>query len=366
MTPFARAIPLLACSFAFAAPRTGKPAESLTAGNYLKRMSPGLNLGNTLEAIPKETSWGNPVTTDAYFRAVRAAGFRSIRIPVAWSQYADAKHTISPSWMAHVTDVARKATRAGLYAIVNVHWDGGWMQPTYAQRDAVNAKLAKFWTQIATSFRGFDDHLLLAGTNEVMVKGDYGPPTAEYAAVQNGFNQTFVSAVRATGGRNRTRWLVIQGFNTNVDHTLKFNAKLPVDPAKGRLMMEVHHYAPYNFTLNDKSDIWQWGAKATDPKATETWANEGYVDAQFEGMRRAFVDRGVPVILGEYAAGLKPKYPGMRPFRNEWDRYVTRSAHQHGLVPMYWDIGLESGLFNRTTGAPQDPELIKILVEAAR
>lgn len=340
--------------------------ENLTAANALRQLSPGINLGNTLEAIPTETSWGNPVPSDAYFKAVKAAGFRSVRIPIAWTQYADERHTIKREWMSHVTDVVRQANRAGLYAIVNVHWDGGWMQPTNERKDAVNAKLAKFWTQIAKNFERFDDHLLFAGTNEVMVEGNYGPPTPENADAQNGFNQTFVNAVRATGGRNRARFLVIQGFNTNIDHTVKFNAKLPLDPANGRLMMEVHHYSPYNFTLNEKSEIWQWGAKATDPKATETWANESYVDAQFESMKKAFVDKGVPVILGEYAAGLKPKFPGMRSYRNDWDRYVTRSAVRHGLIPMYWDIGLPTGLFNRTTGAQQDRELIAILVQAAR
>jgi endoglucanase len=360
----------LVCSFtlaASAAPQSRPaPAAKLTTRNYLKQMSPGLNLGNTLEAIPTETSWGNPKTTDAYFRAVRSAGFRSIRIPVAWSQYADEKHRIRPQWMARVTEAVRQATRAGLYVVVNVHWDGGWMQPTYARKDAVNAKLAAFWTQIAVNFKGFDDRLLLAGTNEVLVEGNYGPPTAENAAVQNSFNQTFVNAVRATGGRNKTRFLVVQGYNTNIDHTVKVNAKLPRDPVKSRLMMEVHHYSPYNFTLNEKSDIWQWGAKATDPKATEAWANEAYTDAQFRSIKQTFVDRGVPVILGEYAAMLKPKHPGMRPFQNEWVRYITRSAHRHGLVPMYWDIGTKTGLFNRTTGARQDPDLIETIVKAAR
>lgn len=336
---------------------------SLSATNYLKLMSPGINLGNTLEAIPTETSWGNPKPTNAYFKAVRKAGFGSIRIPIAWTQYADKNHRIDPNWMAHVTDVVRMAEAAGLFVLINVHWDGGWIQATYEKRETVNAKLAKFWTQIAANFKSFDDRLLLAGTNEIGVEGVYGPPTPENAEVQNGYNQVFVNAVRATGGHNKTRWLVVQAYNTNIDAAVQVNTTLPADSTKGRLMMEVHHYSPYNFTLNEKSDIWQWGAKATDPKATETWANEAYTDAQFQSMKSAFVDRGVPVLLGEYCAGLKPKYPGMKPFRNEWDRYVTSSAFRHGLVPMFWDTG---SLFDRTTGKPKDPELIQILIEAAK
>ncbi|MCW5940681.1 MAG: glycoside hydrolase family 5 protein [Fimbriimonadaceae bacterium] len=340
--------------------------EPLTANNYLQRLSPGINLGNTLEAIPTATSWGNPKPTFAYFQAVRKAGFKSVRIPVAWSQYADKNHRIGSEWMAHVTDVVRMANRAGLYALINVHWDGGWIQATYAKRDAVNAKLTAFWTQIATHFKDFDEKLLFAGTNEIGVEGVYGPPTPENAEVQNGFNQTFVDAVRATGGKNGSRWLVVQGYNTNIEDAVKYNATMPRDVVKGRLMMEVHYYSPYNFTLNDKSEIWQWGAKATDPKATETWANEAYADAQFRMMKEAFVDKGVPVLLGEYCAGLKARFPGMRPFQSDWNRHVTRSAFKHGLVPMYWDVGYASGLFNRTSGAPQDSEMIKIIVESAQ
>lgn len=346
--------------------RSTPGSKTLTVGNYLQKMSPGLNLGNTLEAIPSETSWGNPKTTEAFFRAVKAAGFRSVRIPVAWSQYADEKHQIRPEWMSNVSDVVRMATRSGLYAVVNVHWDGGWMEPTAAKKEEVNTKLNRFWTQIATKFRDSDDKVLFAGTNEVHIEGDYGPPTVEAAAVQNSFNQTFVNAVRSTGGRNRNRWIVVQGYNTDIDHTVKFNAILPRDPAKGRLMMEVHYYSPYHFTLNEKSDIWQWGANATDPKAKDTWGDEAFVDAQFARMKKGFVDKGVPVLLGEYAVGLKPKYRGMKRYQIDWTRYITNSAYRHGLVPMYWDIGIEIGLFKRATGAQQDPDLLRAIVDAAK
>jgi len=128
--------------------------------------------------------------------------------------------------------------------------------------------------------------------------------------------------------------------------------------------MEVHYYAPYNFTLNDKSDIWQWGAKTTDPKARDSWGNEDYVDGQFQKMKQAFVDNGIPVLLGEYAAELKPRFPGMKPFRNDWDRYVTQSAARHGLVPMLWDVGTGKGIIDRTTGSQQDSELIQTIVDA--
>jgi len=340
-------------------------------------MSPGWNLGNTLEAIgsgtppftvSQETVWGNPAATQALMNSVKAAGFKSVRIPVAWSQYADGSHTINAAWMARVTEVVDYARNAGLYVVINIHWDGGWMQPTYADQTAVNARLTTFWTQIANNFKTYDDHLLFAGTNEVGITNVYSAPTAENCAVQNSFNQTFVTAVRATGGNNASRYLVVQGYNTNIDYTVACNATLPGDTAASRLMMEIHYYDPYNFTLNDASGIWQWGSIATNPAVTETWANEAYTDSQFQKMKTNFIDKGVPVILGEYSAMLRTEYDAPGKYRTFWDEYITHSAYQHGLVPMYWDNGAvtnhNAGLFNRGAATEAFPDTITAIVEA--
>ena len=353
-----------------AAASTAAPAtHDITALQMAHQMGAGWNLGNSLEATGGETAWGNPPATRALFDAVRAAGFRTVRIPLAWKQYGDADDRIGAAWMARVTRVVDDARAAGLVVIINIHWDGGWIQPTVARQAAVNARLATFWTQIANNFKGYDDQLLFAGTNEVMVEGDYKPPTAEVAAVQNGFNQVFVDAVRATGGNNATRFLVVQGFNTNIDIT-EATARLPADTARDRLMMEVHYYDPYDFTLNAASGIWQWGATATDPKATEPWADEAHVDAQFEKMKTRFVDRGVPVILGEFAAISRTERPGAEAYRIRWNRYVARSAATHGAVPVYWDPGStgnhSSGLFDRKTGAQVYPALVSAIVDAVK
>jgi endoglucanase len=354
-----------------ASPASGTPASSqpsgamrdLTSLQLAREMSPGINLGNTLEAIPGETSW-NPVrTTQVVMDGFKAAGFRSVRIPVAWSQYVDANDDISPAWMARVTEVVGYARRAGLYAIINIHWDGGWMNhPTYDRQAAINEKLARFWTQIANNFKDHDDYLLFAGTNEVGQENNWQAPTTEYAAVQNGFNQTFVNAVRATGGNNARRHLVVQGYLTNIGYTVDF-ARMPTDTVANRLFVEVHYYDPYDFTLNGDSPIWQWGSIATDPAAVEPWADEPWADAQFQRMKVAFVDRGVPVLLGEYAAGLKPRYPEMNRYRKYWIQYVTRSIFQHGLVPVYWDTG---GLLDRATGAVKEPDVVSLIVDSAK
>lgn len=356
----------LAVALLIAGVTSSHAAESLTAKNALRLMSPGINLGNTLEAIPTATSWGNPEPNEAVFRAMRKSGFRSVRIPAAWSQYSDPKFKVSDKWMSHVERVVKMARKADLIVMLNVHWDGGWLEPTFKDREAAGQRLKTFWQQIATRFKNYDDRLIFAGTNEVHVKDNYGPPTAENAEVQNGYNQLFVDTVRKTGGPNAKRFLVVQSYNTNIGHAVKFNATLPKDTAKGKLMMEVHYYDPYNFTLNEKSAVWQWGAGATDPKATETWANEAYVDQQFGLMKKNFVDKGVPVLLGEYAAMTKKGFPGYEKYQRAWVGYVTKSAFRHGVVPMLWDIGIDTGLFNRKTGAKQDPPLIDVIVSACK
>ncbi|HJV68764.1 glycoside hydrolase family 5 protein [Ideonella sp.] len=361
---------------------TSGAMRNITSLQLSQEMSPGWNLGNSLEAIDtghpyvwgstdfNEQAWGNPAVTQAMMDAVKAAGFKTVRIPASWKQYADASDNISPQWMARVKEVVGYARKSGLYAVLNIHWDGGWMQPTYAQQATANARLTKFWTQIANAFQDEDDHLLFAGTNEVMVDGNYNAPTAEYCTVQKGFNQTFVDAVRATGGNNAKRHLVVQTFNTGIDWAMSCNATLPSDSAESRLFIEVHYYDPFDFTINADSTIWQWGAIATDPDATETWANESWVDAQFQKMKSGFVDKGVPVLLGEYGAMLRTRFDPAGTYRRYWDQAITKSAVQHGMVPVYWDNGytadLQMGLFTRATATQAFPDVIASIVGAAQ
>ncbi|MDO8345576.1 MAG: glycoside hydrolase family 5 protein [Cellvibrio sp.] len=353
------------------AKRTASTAamRNLTSVQLAALMGAGWNLGNSLEAIGSETAWGNPATTQTMINAVKAAGFKTIRIPVSWSQYADANYNINSTWMARVKQVVDYSKSAGLYVIINIHWDGGWMQPKYANQTAVNSRITKLWTQIANQFKGYDDYLLFAGTNEVMVDGDYGTPTTEYYTVQNSFNQTFVNAVRATGGNNAVRHLIVQGFNTNIDHAISF-ATIPSDSATKRLMMEVHFYDPYNFTLNENSSIWQWGKNATNSANVETWANEAHVDTQFQRMKTKFVDNGVAVILGEFGAISRTNIPTSESYRVYWNQYITRAAYTRGLVPIYWDNGYTAnggmGLFDRHSGNQVYPTLINTIVNAAK
>lgn len=352
---------------------SSRSASSVSSGGVTsveltRLMGIGWNVGNSLDAIGGETNWGNPLITQQLINSVKAAGFKTIRLPVAWSKFSnESNFVIQSAWMDRVEQVVNYALNADMYVVMNIHWDGGWMQPTNSQQAYVNNRLKIMWTQIATRFGNYDDRLLFAGTNEVMVDGDYGTPTAEYYTVQNSFNQTFVTAVRATGGKNATRHLVVQGFNTNIDHTVNF-AKIPTDTASNRLMMEVHYYDPYNFTLNTSSNITQWGSIATNPSATETWANESYTDAQFQKMKVNFVDKGIGVILGEYGVVSRTNVADHETYRNYWNEYITKSAYTRGLVPVYWDNGFGGNggmaLFDRASGAQLYPNLIQAIVKA--
>ncbi len=339
----------------------------LTSVQLTKLMGIGWNVGNSLDAVGGETNWGNPLITQQLINSVKAAGFKTIRLPIAWSKFSDETNfVIQTAWMDRVEQVVNYALTADMYVVINIHWDNGWMQPTNAQQNYVNNRLKIMWTQIANRFKNYDNRLLFAGTNEVMVEGDYGTPTAEYYTVQNSFNQTFVTAVRATGGGNANRFLVVQGFNTNIDHTVNF-AKIPTDTTTNHLLMEVHYYDPYNFTLNTNSNITQWGKNATNPSATETWANESWVDSQFQKMKTNFVDKGVGVILGEYGVVSRTNVGDHEGYRVYWNEYITKSAYTHGMVPIYWDNGYGGNggmaLFDRASGTQLYPNLIQVIVK---
>lgn len=347
-------------------PADNTEMRDITSLDLAREMGVGWNLGNSLEAIGGETAWGNPKTTMELIEAIKAAGFNSVRIPVAWSKFTNTEtYEIDPAWMARVNEVVDYVIDSDMYAVVNIHWDEGWMQPTFAQQDYVNDRLGKMWVQIALNFRDYDDHLVFAGTNEVLVEGDYSTPKPEYYQVQNSFNQTFVDAVRATGGRNTYRNLVVQTFNTNIDHGVNF-FQMPEDDTEDRLMVEVHYYDPYGFTLQNDENFTQWGKNATDPSKKADWGDEAHADGQFQKMKSKFIDKGIAVLLGEYCATDK-KAEDNDSYRADFLGYITKSALAHGLVPFYWDNGhggdYGSALFDRGTGDQLYLELIQAIMD---
>lgn len=365
--------------------------RDLTSIELSALMGKGWNLGNSLEAINastspfsgSETTWGNPTVTKELIDAVKAAGFNTIRVPVSWSHMFEDEETykIKTEWKQRVEEVANYALDNEMYVVINVHWDGGWMDhPFYDTQEEINTKLAALWKQIAVHFRDYGDHLLFAGTNEVRNEEHYNTPNEEEYTVQNSFNQTFVTTVRATGGRNTYRHLIVQGFNTNISHTKDF-LTIPEDDTEDRMMVEVHFYDPYNFALDESISSGKplWGADFADrTDYIDSWGQEAWVGEAFGYMKTNFVDKGYPVFLGEYGSiwrdvsqSSDPNYPSQQEHedaRNYYLGYVTSKAIENGMIPVYWDNGHNGNngfaLFDRSSGAVVNQGALDAIISA--
>lgn len=357
--------------------KTGMESDALALAAKMKL---GWNLGNTLEACDginaSETMWGNPLTSQKLIDAVKSAGFNVVRIPCAWSGYIEdiATYRIKESWLARVKEVVDYCLKNDMYAILNIHWDGGWLEnnPTYDKQDAVNKKQKALWKQIAIYFRDYDERLLFAGTNEV--HKDYNTPSSENITVQMSYNQTFVDAVRATGGRNTWRNLIVQAYNTNIEYAVTY-LKMPTDVTPSRLMSEVHFYDPYDFTLQeDGSYKTQWGKQFIGGDVS-SWGQESWVNESFERMKINFINKGIPVVLGEYGAVLRTSLSvdlqaKHIEARNYYLNYVTKAAKDNGMIPIYWDNGFAgdkgSALFSRNTGEQIRTDAVNALIGAIK
>jgi endoglucanase len=331
----------------------------------------GFNIGNTLEAIGGETAWGNPQVTQAFVDKVKASGFTAIRIPCSFDQYANQSTAkIQDAWLERVKQVVQYCVNDGLYVILNIHWDGGWLENNITTRaqSAVNAKQKAFWEQIATKMRDFDEHVMFASANE---------PNASDATAMSvllSYHQTFVNAVRSTGGRNTYRVLIVQGPSTNIDHTSNLMNTLPTDPTPDRTMVEIHYYEPFQFTALSSDAAWgnmfyYWGQgyhSTIEPTRNATWGEEDFLLTQFPKMKAKFVDKGIPVILGEYGAYRRSTPLDMEKHQasvDYWLRIVTQQAVANGCEPFYWDTG---GLISRSNHTILDQRSLDALLQGAQ
>lgn len=351
-----------------------------SATQIASRIKLGWNLGNSLEAIGGETNWGNPAATRELIQLVKQSGFDAIRLPVSWNQYANQSTAkIDTAWLNRVRQVVEYSVEAGLYVIVNIHWDEGWLENnvTSAKQSENNDKQKAFWQQIATHLRDFDEHLLFAGTNEPNVDN------ANQMAVLDSYLQTFVDAVRSTGGKNSYRVLVVQGPRTDIELTDQLMRQLPVDTLPNRLMAELHFYTPYQFTLMSEDADWgkqfyYWGngfRSTTDTERNATWGEEAEVDRLFGLVKRQFVDKGIPVVLGEFTAQRRTGQLSGAALdlhlasRAYFHRYVTQKSLENGILPFYWDAGglgnFSSGIFNRNTYTVFDQQTLEALRQGA-
>ena len=317
----------------------------------------GMNVGDALECFggKSETAWGNPRITPAFIRFVKEQGFNAVRLPVSWNQYADVDTAcIESGWLARVAEVVGYCIANDLFVVVNIHWDGGWLEDHVNEAAAsdVIPRLKALWQQIATTLRDFDQRLLLAGMNEPKVD------SAEQMAVLMQYHQTFVDAVRSTGGRNAFRTLVLPGPTTDIAKTEQWFDHLPVDCAQDRLAFEVHYYTPWSFTGLQGDESWgrcfyYWGRTNHSPwdgGRNATWGEEEELKELFARLAAKAQALGVPVLLGEYSARNRTYDEDSAAPPADVDRHLASLAHytesvtsealRHGVAPFYWDNGV--------------------------
>lgn len=360
------------------AKQLGMPSN---AKQIASRISIGWNLGNTLEACNddkynSETSWGNPKATQAMIDAVKAAGFNAVRIPVQWNPhftYQNGTITIDKPWMARVKEVINYCLKNKMYVIVNTHHEK-WLDihATYADSAAVYKELHALWTVLAKALGNYGEQVMFAGTNEVKV--NKLECTAENALVQNHFNQVFIDAVRATGGKNRYRNLIVQTYNCNDTWGVK-HFTIPNDPTKGRLMIEFHCYDPREYSGHDIDKYW---GKPFQKHGLTAKGQEDYMLSVLDAIQAKFINKGYPVVMGEWGAirhkaGATDDKAEMNKSRMYYITFVLRAAKSRGIVPFWWDNGYtgeggdQFGLFDRHNNMKQiDDFTIKCIMKAVK
>ena len=338
----------------------GSSFQNLNQSQITEAMGVGYNLGNSLEAAssgtPNETAYGNPKLTEDLVLAAKDAGFKSIRIPVSYLSMIDDNngYKIDSSWLYRVQQVVDYCVDNDMYAIVNMHGDGyttvngGWLLCGSGNQTQIKAKYKACWEQIADRFKNYDEHLIFESMNEEF-DGTYGTPSRTAYANINAYNQIFVDTVRKSGGNNNQRWLLIPGWNTNIDYTAgDYGFEMPTDnylssniaSGQKRIMISVHYYDPWDFCGTESGATTQWGDSVTDASKKASWGDESYMVSQFKKMYTKFVSQGYPVVIGEFGAINKENYDSQnKTCRAEYYQKVCYYAKQYGMIPVAWDNG---------------------------
>lgn len=350
---------------------TPTPTESLEGAwakstmEIVRDMGVGINLGNTYESCgdwiaqwgdgtPEsyETAWGSPVITEEMIKGYADAGFGVLRVPVAWSNLMEDNYTISIPYAEAVKEVVDWAIKYDLYVLVNLHYDNGWMEQFPIDKENCMAKYCRIWEQVSEFFKDYDEHLVFESQNEELgwssVWNPYGGTKGKDAAfaLVNEINQTFVDIVRASGGNNAKRHLLIAGYNTNIDYTCDELFKMPEDPA-GRCAVSVHYYTPAPFAILTEDASWG--------KAQSTWGSEAELkelEKYMNMLKTHFVEKGIPVIIGEYGCPTEKKETeSVRLFLSS----VCTEAYERGMCPVLWST--PGGHYDRNTCKMIDEEM---------
>jgi endoglucanase len=340
--------------------------EELTSLELVKLMGNGINLGNTMEAYGHtdlginadisayETLWGQPVTTQEMIDSMKAAGFDSLRIPVAWTNAMDfenGNYTIGEAYLNRVEEIINFALNADMYVIINDHWDGGWWgmfgSATQEKRDAAMELYISMWTQIAERYKDYSDYLIFEAANEELgnrlndtnYAADSGTLSEDECYEMNTkINQAFVDTVRSTGGNNEQRFLLIAGYNTDIYNTCDDRFVMPTDTANNKLLLSVHYYTPWGYA--GTSSLSSWGSERNYKEQND-----------FMAMMTKFTEQGYGVIIGEYMVALNAD-GSVKNNTTDFFNNLLNNCDMYGYVPMLWDcsslfIRRELGFFDK-------------------
>lgn len=350
--------------------QTAGKMRNITSQQLVEDMTFGWNLGNTLDVCQAdrdgdgkinehveagekvdETLWGNPKATKELFTSLKKNGVNAVRIPVTWRDHMDSDGNIDREWMDRVQQVVDYAYSQGMYVIINVHHDGGgdpkfgaWIIEE-SQKD-YNTFLKKYknvWKQIAERFKNYSDYLIFESMNEVGFDTLYNKNKADAYNLINKINQDFVDIIRATGGNNAKRHLLIAGYYTDIERTCDSLYKMPDDKA-GRCILSVHYYTPWDFCTCDRKHTWGTNSEV---RQMETLIGK---------MKKNFVDKGIPVIIGEYAASGSDLSSCIF-----FIEKLNKLCSDYGIATFIWDSGRQ---VNRKTYKWRTPQYLEALKRA--
>lgn len=339
------------------APSDKNVIGDITAKELVEQMRVGWNLGNTLDAtggsgLGAETSWGNIKTTKANIDAIKAAGFNVLRVPVSWGTHLDENYSIDSAWMDRVQEIVDYGIDNDMFVILNTHHEE-WYLPTADHIEHDLAEIEAVWKQIAEHFESYGEKLIFEGLNEPRLRGDslewYGDDSAR--GIVNRYAEKFVATVRATGGNNKNRILMVTPYcASSSDVNLK---ALKIPESSGKIIVSVHAYIPYPFAL-DASGTSEFNAESNDIKNL------------FAVLKNLFIDKGIPVIIGEFGAVNKNNLND----RITWVKHFLDLGKQYGIPCVWWDNGQRSGngenfaLFNRADNTWHFPELVDAIMSS--
>ncbi|MDR2532257.1 MAG: glycoside hydrolase family 5 protein [Oscillospiraceae bacterium] len=342
--------------------------RELSAQQLLSEMGAGWNLGNTLDARrsqkgspqQQETAWGNPVTSPEMIGLLADTGFRTLRIPVTWEVYIGSApdYSIDEIMLDRVQEIVDYGIDRDLYVILNTHHEN-WQFPSYENYEETKAKLVAVWGQIAERFGGYSEKLIFEAMNEPRMKGtnqEWTGGTEEARDVINKWNQAFVEAIRASGGHNERRWLMVPTIAASGDLPALRGFVMPHDESE-RTIASIHAYTPYNFALNTRSEEAEF-----DP---ENPAHTRDIDALFSRLDEYLLSEGIPVIMGETGCLNKENLDA----RVAWTNYYASVSASYGVPMIWWDNGInitnngESfGIMDRRNVSWWYPEIAEALV----